>query len=145
MAAAYAEGMNILRQPNIGKAQQPTDVETTPLREPRHYQYDSNLADIAEVWRRGSVIASWLLNLTASALRKSVDLTEFSGRESDSGKGRWTIVAALDEAVRVLVLSSALYQRFSSRGDADFVDKILSAMLYEFGGHEQKEAEPKGR
>ena len=145
MAATYAEGKNILRQANIGKAQQPTDVETTPLREPRHYQYDLNLADIAEVWRRGSVIASWLLDLTASALRKSVDLAEFSGRVSDSGELRWTIAAALDEAVPVPVLSAAVYQRFSSRGDADFADKILSAMRYEFGGHEEREAEPKGR
>lgn len=144
LMAAYAEGMNVLRHANIGKTPQSADAETTPLREPQHYQYDFDVADIAEVWRRGSVIASWLLDLTTSALRKSADLEKFSGRVSDSGEGRWTVAAALDEAVPMPVLSAALYQRFNSRGEADFADKILSAMRYEFGGHEEGRAGTKG-
>jgi 6-phosphogluconate dehydrogenase len=138
--AAYAEGLGILREANIGKQDHSSDAETTPLREPEHYQYDFNLRDIAEVWRRGSVIASWLLDLTATALVKDPRLSAFTGRVSDSGEGRWTIKAAIDEAVPVPVLSSALYQRFSSRGEADFQDKLLSAMRYGFGGHLEKAA-----
>ncbi len=135
LMAAYAEGLGILRNANVGKQEHAADAETTPLREPEHYQYDFNLRDIAEVWRRGSVIASWLLDLTAAALAKDTDLVGFSGRVSDSGEGRWTIKAAIDEAVPVAVLSTALYQRFSSRGESDFQDKLLSAMRYGFGGH----------
>jgi 6-phosphogluconate dehydrogenase len=138
LMAAYAEGLGILRAANIGKQEHAVDAETTPLRDPRHYRYDFELADIAEVWRRGSVIASWLLDLTASALLKDPDLAQFAGRVSDSGEGRWTIKAAIDEAVPVPVLSTALYQRFSSRGESDFQDKLLSAMRYEFGGHVEK-------
>src|SRR5881409_1719130 len=133
--AAYAEGMGILRSANAGKRQREIDAETTPLRDPERYQYDFNLPDVAEVWRRGSVIASWLLDLSAAALIKDPELKGFQGRVSDSGEGRWTIRAAVDEAVPVPVLSSALYERFSSRGEADFADKLLSAMRYEFGGH----------
>jgi 6-phosphogluconate dehydrogenase len=133
--AAYAEGLGVLRAANIGKEEHAIDAETTPLREPEHYQYDFNLPDITEVWRRGSVVASWLLDLTASALLKNPALSEFAGRVSDSGEGRWTIKAAIDEAVPVPVLTTALYERFSSRGEADFQDKLLSAMRYEFGGH----------
>jgi len=140
--AAYAEGLGILRAANVGKRKDTVDAETTPLRDPEHYQYDLNLSDIAEVWRRGSVIASWLLDLSASALIKDPELKSFQGRVSDSGEGRWTIRAALDEAVPVPVLSSALYERFSSRGEADFADKLLSAMRYEFGGHLEKPAGP---
>ncbi len=136
--AAYAEGLNILRNANIGKTQQVTDAETTPLRHPELYQYDLDLAAITEVWRRGSVIASWLLDLTADALAQSPNLEEYSGRVSDSGEGRWTITAAIDEAVPVPVLSTALYERFSSRMDADFADKTLSAMRFKFGGHNEK-------
>jgi 6-phosphogluconate dehydrogenase len=136
--AAYAEGLGILRSANIGKREHAVDAETTPLRNPEHYQYDFNLPDIAEVWRRGSVVASWLLDLSAAALIKDPALTGFQGRVSDSGEGRWTIRAAIDEAVPVPVLSSALYERFSSRGEADFGDKLLSAMRYEFGGHLEK-------
>jgi 6-phosphogluconate dehydrogenase len=136
--AAYAEGMNILRNANIGKREHAVDAETAPLRDPEAYQYDLNLTDIAEVWRRGSVIASWLLDLTASALLKSPDLSNFSGRVSDSGEGRWTIEAAIDEAVPAHVLTAALYERFSSRGESDFADKVLSAMRYEFGGHVER-------
>jgi len=136
--AAYAEGLNILRNANIGKTQQTTDAETTPLRHPELYQYDLDLAAITEVWRRGSVIASWLLDLTADALAQSPNLAEYSGRVSDSGEGRWTITAAIDEAVPVPVLSTALYERFSSRSDADFADKALSAMRFKFGGHNEK-------
>ncbi|HBZ69903.1 MAG TPA: decarboxylating 6-phosphogluconate dehydrogenase [Deltaproteobacteria bacterium] len=136
--AAYAEGLSLLRAANVGKHRSVIDAETTPLREPGHYQYDLNLPDIAEVWRRGSVIASWLLDLTASALAKDPALSKFSGQVSDSGEGRWTIKAAIDEAVPAPVLSAALYQRFSSRGEADFQDKLLSAMRYEFGGHLEK-------
>ena len=142
LMAAYAEGMGILRDANIGKHVHDVDAETTPLRDPEHYQYDLNLRDIAEVWRRGSVIASWLLDLTAASLVKDPELTEFTGRVSDSGEGRWTIKAAIDEAVPVPVLSTALYQRFSSRGEADFQDKLLSAMRFQFGGHLEKPAKP---
>jgi 6-phosphogluconate dehydrogenase len=141
LMAAYAEGMNILRHANVGKQQHAVDAETTPLRNRELYQYDFNLRDIAEVWRRGSVIASWLLDLTATALAKDSALTSFAGKVSDSGEGRWTIKAAIDEAVPASVLSTALYERFSSRGEADFADKLLSAMRYEFGGHLER---PKG-
>jgi len=138
--AAYAEGMSVLRHANVGERQHAADAETTPLRDPELYRYDLNLPDIAEVWRRGSVIASWLLDLTASALAKDPELAKFEGRVSDSGEGRWTIKAAIDEAVPVPVLSSALYARFSSRGEATYGDKLLSAMRYEFGGHLEKAA-----
>ncbi len=138
--AAYAEGLGILRSANVGKREHAADAETTPLRDPEHYRYDLNLADIAEVWRRGSVIASWLLDLSASALIKDPKLKGFEGRVSDSGEGRWTIKAAIDEGVPAHVLSAALYERFSSRGEADFADKLLSAMRYEFGGHLEKPA-----
>ena len=136
--AAYAEGLSVLRSANVGKQQHGVDAETTPLRDPEHYQYDFNLRDVAEVWRRGSVIASWLLDLTATALIKDPGLSKFAGRVSDSGEGRWTIKAAIDAAVPVPVLSTALYERFSSRGEARFADKLLSAMRYEFGGHLEK-------
>ncbi len=138
LMAAYAEGMGILRNANIGKHTHDVDAETTPLRDPEHYQYDLPLGDIAEVWRRGSVIASWLLDLTAAALAKDAALSDFAGRVSDSGEGRWTIKAAIDEAVPVPVLSTALYERFTSRGEADFQDKLLSAMRFQFGGHVEK-------
>ncbi|MGD0224755.1 MAG: phosphogluconate dehydrogenase (NAD(+)-dependent, decarboxylating) [Terriglobia bacterium] len=141
--ASYAEGLNILRHANAGRQQPTVDAETTPLRNPEYYPYDLNLADIAEVWRRGSVIASWLLDLAATALLDSPDLAKFAGRVSDSGEGRWTIAAALDEAVPVPVLSAALYARFSSRGQEDFADKLLSALRYQFGGHEEKDATKK--
>lgn len=140
LMAAYAEGMDILRHANVGKKEQTHDAETTPLRNPEEYQFDLNLPEIAEVWRRGSVIASWLLDLTASALIKDSKLAKFDGRVSDSGEGRWTIKAAIDESVPVPVLSSALYSRFSSRGEAEFADKLLSAMRFEFGGHMEKNA-----
>jgi len=136
--AAYAEGLGVLRDANIGKQQDAIDAETTPLRHPEYYQYDFNLRDIAELWRRGSVIASWLLDLTAASLVKDPALSQFAGRVSDSGEGRWTIKAAIDEAVPVPVLTTALYERFSSRGEADFQDKVLSAMRYQFGGHLEK-------
>jgi len=137
--AAYAEGLSILRSANIGKrANTAVDAETTPLRDPEHYQYDLNLRDVAEVWRRGSVIASWLLDLTANALMQDPNLSKFAGRVSDSGEGRWTIKAAIDEAVPAPVLTCALYERFSSRGEAEFADKLLSAMRYQFGGHLEK-------
>jgi 6-phosphogluconate dehydrogenase len=136
--AAYAEGLNILKHANIGKHHREIDAETTPLRNPEHYQFDINLPDVAEVWRRGSVIGSWLLDLTALALLKSPELKEFVGRVSDSGEGRWTIMAAIDEAVPAHVLTAALYERFSSRGEADFADKLMSAMRKEFGGHDEK-------
>jgi 6-phosphogluconate dehydrogenase len=136
--AAYAEGLGILRAANVGKQTHEIDAETTPLRDPEHYQYDLNLPDIAEVWRRGSVIASWLLDLTASALLEDPALSKFGGRVSDSGEGRWTIKAAIDEAVPAPVLTTALYERFSSRGHADFQNKVLSAMRYGFGGHLEK-------
>ena len=138
--AAYAEGLGILRSANVGKQTHAVDAETTPLRDPENYQYDLNLPDIAELWRRGSVIASWLLDLTASALANDRELAGFAGRVSDSGEGRWTIKAAIDEAVPAHVLSAALYERFSSRGEAEFADKLLSAMRYEFGGHIEKPA-----
>jgi 6-phosphogluconate dehydrogenase len=140
LMAAYAEGLGVLRAANVGKEQSAIDAETTPLRDPEHYQYDLNLRDIAEVWRRGSVVASWLLDLTASALVKDPALSEFAGHVSDSGEGRWTIKAAIDEAVPVPVLSTALYQRFTSRGEADYQDRLLSAMRYQFGGHLEKAA-----
>lgn len=138
ITAAYAEGLSVLRSANIGKQHGESNAETTPLRDPELYQYNLNLADIAEVWRRGSVIASWLLDLTADALAKDAALDKFAGRVSDSGEGRWTIKAAIDEGVPVPVLTTALYERFSSRGDADFQDKLLSAMRYGFGGHLEK-------
>jgi len=138
--AAYAEGLGVLRSANIGKDRREIDAETTPLRDPEHYQYALNLRDIAEVWRRGSVIASWLLDLTAAALAKDAALSEFAGRVSDSGEGRWTIKAAIDEAVPVSVLTTALYERFTSRGEADFQDRLLSAMRFQFGGHVEKVA-----
>jgi 6-phosphogluconate dehydrogenase len=137
--ASYAEGLNILRHANIGKQQQTVDAETAPLTNPAYYQYDLNLADIAELWRRGSVIGSWLLDLTASALLKNPDLSHFKGHVADSGEGRWTIAAAIDEGVPAFVLTAALFERFSSRGQDDFANKVLSAMRYEFGGHEEKE------
>jgi 6-phosphogluconate dehydrogenase len=138
--AAYAEGLNIIRSANVGKQTHEIDAETTPLRDPEHYQYDFNLTDVTEVWRRGSVIASWLLDLTATALTGDPELAKFAGRVSDSGEGRWTIKAAIDEAIPAPVLTTALYERFSSRGQADFADKLLSAMRYEFGGHLEKAA-----
>jgi 6-phosphogluconate dehydrogenase len=140
LMAAYAEGLAILRNANIGKKEHEIDAETTPLRDPEHYKFDINLADVSEVWRRGSVIASWLLDLTAASLVKDPALTEFAGRVSDSGEGRWTIKAAIDEAVPVPVLTTALYERFASRGEADFQDKLLSAMRFQFGGHVEKTA-----
>ena len=137
--AAYAEGLSILRKANVGKqANAAVDAETTPLRDPQQYEYDMNLRDIAEVWRRGSVISSWLLDLTAAALVQDPSLSKFAGRVSDSGEGRWTIKAAIDEAVPAPVLTTALYERFSSRGEADFANKLLSAMRYQFGGHLEK-------
>ena len=138
LMAAYAEGLNILRNADIGKRQSEADAETTPLRDPQHYQYAFELPEIVEVWRRGSVIGSWLLDLTAAALENDPLLTQYAGRVSDSGEGRWTIVAAIDEAVPAPVLSAALYERFSSRGDADFADQVLSAMRHAFGGHPEK-------
>jgi 6-phosphogluconate dehydrogenase len=136
--AAYAEGLNILKNANIGNKRREIDAETTPLRDPDYYKYDLNIADVAEVWRRGSVIGSWLLDLVADALLEDPELTKFAGRVSDSGEGRWTIMAAIDEGVPAHVLSSALYERFASRGDAEFADKLMSAMRYEFGGHLEK-------
>jgi 6-phosphogluconate dehydrogenase len=138
LMAAYAEGLGILRSANVGKRRGDVDAETTPLRSPERYQYDLDLRDITEVWRRGSVVASWLLDLTAAALAKDPALSEFTGQVSDSGEGRWTINAAIDEAVPAPVLSAALYQRFTSRGEADFQDRLLSAMRYQFGGHLEK-------
>jgi 6-phosphogluconate dehydrogenase len=140
MMAAYAEGLNILHHANAGAERRTVDAETTPLRHPEHYAFDLNLADIAEVWRRGSVIASWLLDLAARALLESPDLATFAGRVSDSGEGRWTIKAAVDEAVPAPVLTTALYARFSSRGEADYQEKLLSAMRFQFGGHHEKPA-----
>jgi 6-phosphogluconate dehydrogenase len=141
LMAAYAEGLNILRHANIGlqKAQQ-HDAETTPLSNPEHYQYNFDLAQITELWRRGSVVSSWLLDLTANALSKDPQLSSFSGRVSDSGEGRWTLQAAIDEAVPAHVLAAALFERFSSRGEAEFQDRVLSAMRFEFGGHVEKKA-----
>ena len=143
MMASYAEGLNILRHANAGKQKSTVDAETAPLRDPEHYAYDLNLADIAEVWRRGSVIASWLLDLAATSLLAGPDLAKFAGQVSDSGEGRWTIKAAIDESVPAPVLSAALYERFSSRGEDDFADKLLSALRFGFGGHKEKSA-PKG-
>jgi len=144
LMAAYAEGLGILRGANSGRKQTEVDAETTPLRDPEHYQFDLNLADVAEVWRRGSVIASWLLDLTANALVDDANLAKFAGRVSDSGEGRWTIKAAIDEGVPVPVLTTALYERFASRGEADYQDKLLSAMRFGFGGHlEKKEGKVK--
>jgi 6-phosphogluconate dehydrogenase len=141
LMAAYAEGLGILRAANVGKQQHAIDAETTPLRDPAHYQYDLDLPDIAEVWRRGSVVSSWLLDLTAAALAQDPALAQFAGRVSDSGEGRWTIKAAIDEAVPAPVLTTALYERFASRGEADFQNKLLSAMRYQFGGHHEKPAD----
>jgi len=138
LMAAYAEGLNILRHANVGKAAHAADAETTPLRNPEYYQYDLDLADIAEVWRRGSVVASWLLDLTAAALVEDPKLARFTGRVSDSGEGRWTLDAAIDEAVPAHVLAAALFERFASRGEAEFQDRLLSAMRFEFGGHQEK-------
>jgi 6-phosphogluconate dehydrogenase len=138
--ASYAEGMGVLKAANAGAKKVEADAETTPLRSPEHYQFDLNLADISEVWRRGSVIASWLLDLTASALAGDAKLSKFAGRVSDSGEGRWTIKAAIDEGVPVPVLTTALYERFASRGEADYQDKLLSAMRFGFGGHLEKKA-----
>jgi 6-phosphogluconate dehydrogenase len=140
LMAAYAEGLNVLRHANVGKKGAVIDAETTPLRNPEHYQYDFNVADVAEVWRRGSVVASWLLDLTAISLLKQPDLSGYSGRVSDSGEGRWTILAGIDEGCPTPVLSSSLYERFSSRGEGDFAMKLLSAMRFEFGGHEEKKS-----
>jgi 6-phosphogluconate dehydrogenase len=137
LMAAYAEGLNILHHANIGKRTHAVDAETTPLRQPEHYQYDFDMAEISELWRRGSVVASWLLDLTAAALLDQPDLHEFSGRVSDSGEGRWTIMAAIEASTPAPVLSAALYQRFSSRGEADFADRLLSAMRFQFGGHRE--------
>lgn len=138
--AAYAEGIAVLREANAGKRPHVIDAETTPLRNPENYQYDINVADVAELWRRGSVIGSWLLDLSAAALAADPEMSNFAGRVSDSGEGRWTIKAAIDEAVPVPVLSAALYQRFSSRGESEFADKLLSAMRFQFGGHLEKKA-----
>jgi 6-phosphogluconate dehydrogenase len=138
LMAAYAEGLNVIRNANIGLRKHDIDAETTPLREPGAYQYDINVAEVAEVWRRGSVIASWLLDLTAAALDEDPDLGAFSGQVSDSGEGRWTAMAAIDEGVPIPVISSALFSRFESRGNADYAGKVLSAMRKQFGGHEEK-------
>jgi 6-phosphogluconate dehydrogenase len=140
LMAAYAEGLNVLAKANVGKADHEKDAETTPLRQPEHYQYDFDLADVAEVWRRGSVVTSWLLDLTAAALAKSPDLGDFAGRVADSGEGRWTLAAAIDEAVPAHVLTAALFERFASRGEADFQNRVLSAMRFGFGGHQEKKA-----
>ena len=142
--ASYAEGLNILHRANVGREDRTTDAETTPLRHPEYYQYDLNLSDIAEVWRRGSVIASWLLDLVAASLLECPDLAKFQGRVSDSGEGRWTVTAAIEESTPAPVISAALYDRFSSRGEADFADRLLSAMRYEFGGHDEKTDASKG-
>jgi 6-phosphogluconate dehydrogenase len=138
LMAAYAEGLNVLRGASIGRHVQESNAETTPLRDPEHYQYEFDLAEVAELWRRGSVIGSWLLDLTAGALARDPGLQSFAGRVSDSGEGRWTIKASIDEGVPTPVLTTALYERFSSRGNADYADRILSAMRYAFGGHEEK-------
>jgi 6-phosphogluconate dehydrogenase len=138
--AAYAEGLGVLKAANVGRKQNEADAETTPLRSPEHYQYDFDLTEVAEVWRRGSVIASWLLDLTASALAADPKLSQFAGRVSDSGEGRWTIVAAIESTTPAPVLSAALYQRFSSQGEDDFAGKILSAMRFQFGGHVEKKS-----
>jgi 6-phosphogluconate dehydrogenase len=138
LMAAYAEGLNIIKNANAGKRAQAVDAETTPLRHPELYQYDIDVPAVAEVWRRGSVVASWLLDLAAHALSVSSDLADFEGRVSDSGEGRWTSIAAIDEGVPAPVLTTSLYERFASRGEADFADKVLSAMRKEFGGHDEK-------
>jgi 6-phosphogluconate dehydrogenase len=138
LMAAYAEGLNILRHANIGMEKREVDAETTPLPNPELYQYDFNLPDVAELWRRGSVVASWLLDLTASALLDNPDLHQFAGQIADSGEGRWTIAAAVDESVPAPVLSTALFERFSSRGEDDFADRLVSAMRYQFGGHRER-------
>jgi 6-phosphogluconate dehydrogenase len=138
LMAAYAEGLNILAKANIGRATHASDAETTPLRHPEHYQYDFDLADITELWRRGSVIASWLLDLTAEAFARNATLDGFAGRVSDSGEGRWTVAAANDEAVPAHVLTAALFERFASRGEDDFQNRVLSAMRFGFGGHAEK-------
>jgi 6-phosphogluconate dehydrogenase len=138
--AAFAEGLNIIRNANAGKTKQEVDAETTPLRHPELYQFDMNMVDVAEVWRRGSVIGSWLLDLTAAALRENPDLTDFAGRVSDSGEGRWTLQAAIDEGIPAPVISAALFTRFASRGHEEYADKLTSAMRYEFGGHLEKKA-----
>ena len=140
LMAAYAEGLNILKHANVGKQRHETDAETTPLRNPEHYAYDFNLADVCEVWRRGSVVASWLLDLTANSLLDQPNLEKFSGRVSDSGEGRWTIIAGVESGAPASVLTEALYQRFTSRGEADFASKVLSAMRFQFGGHVEKKA-----
>jgi 6-phosphogluconate dehydrogenase len=140
LMAAYAEGLNILKHANVGKQHRETDAETTPLRDPEHYQYDFNLADVTEVWRRGSVVASWLLDLTAISLLEQPSLERFSGRVSDSGEGRWTILAAIESGAPASVLTEALYERFLSRNEGDFADKILSAMRFQFGGHAEKKS-----
>ena len=140
MMAAFAEGFNILKHANIGKTSSESDAETAPMREPEHYQYDLNVPDIAEVWRRGSVVASWLLDLTSNALTESPDLADYGGRVSDSGEGRWTVLAAIDEGVPADVLSAALFARFSSQGNAVYANKLLSAMRFQFGGHKEKKA-----
>jgi 6-phosphogluconate dehydrogenase len=144
LMAAYAEGFNVLSHADVGRHRRTTDAETAPLRRPDEYQYEFNLADVAEVWRRGSVIASWLLDLTARALLESPSLENFTGRVSDSGEGRWTVTAAIDEGVPVPVLSTALFDRFTSRGEADFADRLLSAMRFQFGGHEEIKAKRDG-
>jgi 6-phosphogluconate dehydrogenase len=138
MMAAYAEGLNIIKHANVGQKTHAADAETTPLRHPERYKYDIDIGQVAEVWRRGSVVASWLLDLAASALRKSPNLANFEGRVSDSGEGRWTLQAAIDESVPAPVISAALFARFSSRGEADYADRLLSALRFEFGGHVEK-------
>src|ERR1700733_1676893 len=140
LMAAYAEGLNILKHANVGRSKRETDAETAPLRDPEHYQYDFNLADITELWRRGSVVASWLLDLSAISLLEQKSFDKFSGRVSDSGEGRWTIMAAIESTTPAPVLTASLYERFSSRGEDDFADKLLSAMRYQFGGHLEKKA-----
>ena len=138
--AAFAEGLNVIKSANVGKTKQEDDAETTPLRHPELYQYDINIAEVAEVWRRGSVVGSWLLDLTAAALHENPQLSNFAGRVSDSGEGRWTVQAAVDEGISVPVISAALYSRFASRGSEEYADRLLSAMRYEFGGHKEKSA-----
>jgi 6-phosphogluconate dehydrogenase len=141
LMGAYAEGLNIIKHANVGLKTEAADAETTPLRHPERYKYDIDIGQVAEVWRRGSVVASWLLDLAASALRKSPDLDKFEGRVSDSGEGRWTLQAAIDESVPAPIISAALFARFSSRGEADYADRLLSALRFEFGGHVEKPRE----
>ena len=145
LMAAFAEGLNIIHSANAGKVKQEVDAETTPLRHPELYQFDINIAEVAEVWRRGSVVGSWLLDLTAQALRESPELSNFAGRVSDSGEGRWTLQAAIDEGIPAPVISAALFTRFASRGNEEFADKLMSAMRYEFGGHLEKQAKAGGQ